>query len=341
MGTVNIDIYKQDRKYIDISFTSEEDIYKLLWMFDMLFEEAYQGNAEALCIVNDFYNMMDKENKSLLEYVKIQTGKSPLTVNDYDRELAEVIAERLNITKEECEKQIYKGVLDLKNKNYDLWVEWINNIYKNIRVDYMDKKENDINYNVDEEKLKQLDYIKKYCVPKYLFKGEEYPKDLQDLIDIQKENFKRLNDLKEKLKTDKQNKQLKEEIRKRINYDIELRKDILILKRHYQIPIEKTNWKGSATNVSFEEFQIQNMSDFEREKQDTLRNQYDDIEDKWQVEKIKEIAKEKLTIRQYVIFNLYFVNELNQVQISDILDCTKQSISSELQQIIKKIKKNL
>lgn len=340
MGAVHIDIHKQDRKYFETSFSSEEDIYKLLWMIDIVYEEAYQGNHEALCIINDLKNLIDIDNDALIEYIKIQNGKKPLSVKDFGKEIPEVVAERLGITKEDCERQIHKGVLDIINKNYELWSNWIKNKYKNTCIEYS-KNKIKIKHHIEDEILKQMDYERKYCIKKNIFEGEEYPEDLQELINIQKQNYNKLTKLKEKLQKDKKKIELKEEIRKRISYNIQLTKDVGILKRHYNILVDKTNWKGVTTHVSFEEFQLHNMDDFEKEKQNIVKHQREKFEDEWQVEKIKETAKKVLTIKQYAIFNLYFINGLTQEKIAQIVNDTQGNISRDINNIIKKLKKYL
>ena len=40
MGSVKIDIYKDDKKYYDTSYSSEEDIYDILWLLDIILQDA-------------------------------------------------------------------------------------------------------------------------------------------------------------------------------------------------------------------------------------------------------------------------------------------------------------
>ncbi len=110
-------------------FTSFEDVYDGLWMLDALIDGYENMNVEAIVTKVDFYNLLETvESPVLNEYVSIQTGKNPMTVDDYSLEITEVIANRLNISLEECEDRLTKAIeLLLAQKHREWFVNYLNN----------------------------------------------------------------------------------------------------------------------------------------------------------------------------------------------------------------------
>lgn len=345
IGSVKIDIHAGDKKYYNISYSSKEDICKIFKIIDIIYEDAYKGNKEALVIINDIQNLIDEDDFVLREYINIQIGKKPLTVKDCNVKIIDVVAERLGLGYEKCEEEFYKSISKIQNKNMELWRKWIENNKNNMffvnKTIKNDKKEQKISI-IDENKLKELDYIKKYLVPKYIFESNSYPKNLQELIKFDKYNLKVLKDLSEKYKNDKKNSKLKDEIRKRTNYDIELSKDIVILKKHYNVKIKNTNKKGKNKNIPIQFIKDSELTSRIKElENDVLIDKLRLIENAISIAKIDSFTELKLTKKQKEIFDMYYKDGYTQQQIADRIKVTRPYITKALKNIINKIKNNV
>jgi len=349
MGSVKIDIYKDDKKYYDTSYSSEEDIYDILWLLDIILQDAQKGNKEALITLKDLNNLLTIYYPVLSEYCNIQMGFKPMKLEDQQKEIIEVVSSRLNMTKEECEREILIAVLHIKKTNMNNWYNCINKNYKNYIVAASKKNFVDalislprrtlVSYEgskITSESLWQVDYCKKYVVAKHIYKGDIYPEDLQELIELQSKNeilVKTLSKNKDK------NKQEKLELSKRIKLRKTLQEDINILKDHYRIP--RNHYYTESQDVSHKELMYYKKKLPPREEY--VEREYDNTEvlDEWQVEKVKDIANKILTKRQMVIFSLYYEARLTQLEIANIVNDTQGHIARDLKQIIKKIQNNI
>lgn len=59
------------------------------------------------------------------------------------------------------------------------------------------------------------------------------------------------------------------------------------------------------------------------------------------IKEIKNIAKNILTNRQYIIFEFYYFNELTQQEIADLMGDSRSAIKMELPRIIEKIRRKI
>jgi hypothetical protein len=316
MGTVKIDIYKKDRHFKDLSYSSPEDIYDILFSLDTIFEEYQNGNKEACCIYCDIINLSKQiNNPALNEYINIQTGVSPLTIEDYDKTLVEVISERLNLTLSDCEDELYSSIMKMSQLNNELWEEVI-------LIHYLNKKVNSTTTytlpptNITNESYWNLDYEKKYIFSKHSHVSNGQPEDIRGLLEIIEKNNQKIEQT-----TDKK------ERKKRIKYKIELLKDLSILKKHHDIPINQKNNQGTFYEIPYNDEDIMDYQD--------------DVSDLWKYDKITAIANKVLTPKQLIIFNLYFLCNLKQTEIAEIVNETQGHISRDLNIAIDKIKKNI
>lgn len=328
MGAVQIDIYKQDRNYQNTSLSSEEDVLNTLFIIDAIREDAHNGNHEALVVLLDFENLFLK-NEVCNEYYKIVTGYRGYSLNDYGKDILDLISERLNLTKEECKEILHKSITNIVNDNLELWSNWANIYFKGkCKVkNYSSFPES----RIDNSKYYFSDYYSKHIYSNKQYEEYNYPNDLQELLNAQKSNKQKIVELDKLKKSKSISKEKAEELRKRNSFDISLSKDIIILKKHYDIEIKNNNNKGSTGVVSLLDNDI-----------DIIEYNYaDSILDELQIEKIKEIAKAILTDKQLVIFNLYYMSGMNQKQIAELIGETKGNISRDLKISLDKIRNNL
>lgn len=330
MISIKADIYKKDRDFYDYSLSSVEDVYKTLWFLDIIYQEKENGNTEAMAIYNDLAELFN-QNKVCDTYLKIQTGKIPLSHNDYGKEIIEIVAKKLKMGRYECEKILNESIKKVVEMNFEKWEKCVNQRFKGevIASSYSCEK--------DDEKLKQLDYNIKYK-NSTSYVESEYPDDLKTLIDIQKSIKDKIKNLKNKKRLNKKD---KEQLRKLTTYHIDVCKDISILKEHYKIPIANTNKKGSLEFTSYDEnfgFLYEDDEDYTVQ---ALELKNDKLENEYSIWRIKQIAKEVLTKKQLVIFNLYYIAGMTQQEIGDLLGMTKQAVNDFTKKIITKIKNNI
>ena len=173
-------------------------------------------------------------------------------------------------------------------------------------------------------------------VAKHIYKGDTYPEDLQELIELLNSNKIKLDKLKAiKLRTGSE----KSEMNKRIKLDISIRDDINILKDHYKIPRNHNYTEGQ--DVSNNELMYYKRKPIEFEE--LVEKEYDNSEalNEWQVEKIKNIASKILTKRQLVVFSLYYESRLTQQEIASIINDDQRNVADAIKRIIKKIKEKI
>lgn len=351
MGAVTVDLLKDELQYKDISFSSFEDVYDVLLKLDLIHNDFKDGNLYAGFIYNDLVNLIKKINNS--QYIKlyhdIQLGIIPMIVFDHDKTIEEFAAEKLNISSYEYIEKLNENIQDIVNLNCILWLESINKTYKNklIKNESDDKK---ILTHINDEKLKELDFIRKYVYSNERYQLDELPKDIQELYDFRDYIIKKIDefkDMKEKYyeKDDVLFEYYKSRLSQYETIKIGVNKDISILKKHYSIPKGNQNNKGKKEFISYysDDGSIPNKVLIKHEYQNyhNKLSQHEKLESEVYVSKIKEIAKKILTNRQYIIFELYYLNGFTQQETADIMGIPRPNVTSELKIIINKIKKNM
>lgn len=316
MGAVQIDIYAQDRKYHDISYSSFEDIRDIFYRLSEIAVDASDGNKEALCILHDINNYI-QDNDVLIEYYNIQTGENPLTVDDYDLDIFDIISNRLNLKYDLVKKYFNDGIHELVNKNHDKWVDRINIRYKNHL--FVKEDSQPLQSKISEQSYKDLDYQKKYC--SHINKKNEGSHD--ELINLIKIFSNNKNKIEELQSIQNKTKEQMREYSKRITYSKQLSEDIRILKDHYNIDYKIPEINDNHYTLRDNEYPINNC------------------DSDWITEKITSIAEECLSEKQYLIFNLYFLCGLSQNEIANIVKTSRQNITRFIKDIVKNLQDNL
>jgi len=327
LGSVKFDLKSKEQVFANMVFTSFEDVYDGLWMLDALIDGYENMNVEAIVTKVDFYNLLETvESPVLNEYVSIQTGKNPMTVDDYSLEITEVIANRLNISLEECEDRLTKAIeLLLAQKHREWFVNYLNN-YKGKYIKSTKKKRSQLH---DLNNWQEIDYKKKYMWKNNISPDSKYSSELNQLLDYRKDN---LDEIKKLENRSALNQNQVEKLKFLKKNQVSIDKDVSELKKWIGIPLCRNNNKGKKEIHSFNE----NIDS------DQEINTYDNnILDSLNYHKIQRIADKVLTDKQKVIFYLHFENQLQQEEIADIVDDTQGHVSRDIKKIIEKIKKNL
>ena len=165
--------------------------------------------------------------------------------------------------------------------------------------------------------------------------NEDYPQELLDLELMYESNNKKLNELKE---IEDRNKEEQREYNRRIKMNKQINEDIKYIKDLYGIEYleyEKISVYNDTNALSYSEA-MDSLSSI------TLGETDFDLEvDEIKLTKIKEIANEILTDKQYVFFDLYFFQGLKQKEISNLTGDNQSTVSRNINSIIAKIKQSL
>ena len=327
MGASGFIAETKEKIFRNLSFSSVEDVYDVLWLLDAIIDGYEDFNVEALATKIDFVNLTNEINSNVLnEYILIQIGEKPLKTEDYGKEILEVVAERLNLSLIECEQELAKSIELLVSQNYRLWYRWYLQNYKDKMVCQNNIHPSPFN---DLEGWKDIDYRQKYLWKKNIQPSDEFPNEFNELLEYRNKNLNEIKWYQSRTNlTEKQQEKLKFLKKNQIEID----KDISKIKRSLSLPINKNNQCGKKEIVSF----------------DDARDQYDSFDtydlktyDGLTYSKIINIADKVLTNKQKVIFYLYFENQLTQTEIANIVNDDQGNISRVLQKSIEKIRKEL
>lgn len=327
MGSSGFIAETKEKTFKNLSFSSVEDVYDVLWLLDAIIDGCGDFNVEALVTKIDFVNLANEINSDVLnEYILIQTGEKPLKAGDYGKTILEVVAERLNLSLKECEQELAKSIELLVSQNYRLWYRWYLQNYKNEMV--CQNKTHPSPYN-DLKGWKDIDYRRKYLWKKNIQPSDEFPDEFNELLEYRNKNLSEMRWYQSRTNlTEKQQEKLKFLKRNQVEID----KDISKVKRSLNLSINKNNQYGKKEIVSF----------------DDSRDQYDSFDtydsktyDGLTYSKIVDIADKILTNKQRVIFYLYFENQLTQTEIANIINDNQGNVSRVLQKSIEKIRKEL
>lgn len=296
-------------------------------MFDAIMDSYWDFNTEALATKVDLLNLADEVKSSVLnEYILIQSGKKPMTNEDYNKEITEVIAERLDITLEECESELIKAIELVMSQNYRQWFRYYLNYYKG---EFVNSDETNSPPFDDLDGWEDIDFRKKHLWKRNIKQDEIFPDELNELLEYREDNLSKLQWYQSRGRlTEKQHKKLKFLKRNQIEID----KDISEAKRSFNIPINNNNQHGRSERVSFDDSidQAEPLNTYDEKTLDSMA-----------YHKVIKIADKVLTDKQRVIFYLYFESNLSQSEISQIIDDNQGNISRALHASIEKIKKEL
>lgn len=161
--------------------------------------------------------------------------------------------------------------------------------------------------------------------------------DLKDLISYENEVKKEIDLLASKGKSDSKR------YRYLVKTRIQLIRDINIIRRSYGEVLGKQNSHGrtSFTYYDHENNEYKYILEAHETQLDNLeQDQLDEYIKEEKIKSVKKVAKNILTNRQYIIFELYYFNDLTQQEIADLMGIPRPNVTRELGVIIKKIREN-
>jgi len=314
-------------KYDELRLTDEESAYEMLWILDRIFTDAESGEEDAILLYNDIINVFNKvSNRVLNEYVSIQTGKSPMCLEDHGKSIVEVIGERLSLNAEDINREINESIKQAIELYNDAWLRCLKNKYGNTITVTPNKKKETYESRIPDESYYEIDYKIKYL------RNKKYEKknitEIEDLLQVKENNNKRLEELRKiKTKTKEEKKELNSRIKmsKQINDDLE----------EYGHYVERIRSNKIHIIGGYNE----ELGNAQQEIHDIeLETGLDNIIDEFNIEKIKIIANEILTPKQVIIFNLYYFGNLRQVEIAEILGEDKRVISKNIIRLTDKVR---
>lgn len=313
MGVCKFDIYKKDRYYQNTSYSSVEDLKNIFYMLPEIYADYESGNKEALIIINDIANFV-KDKKITKEYYNIQIGHSPITHEEAGKDMFEIISDRFKVDTHYIKSLYSLELSSIVSENSQKWLSCVKKRNKPTNT------HNHIVENtsrISDKSYWDLDFSKKYVFSKHVY-HKEYPKDLQDLINLYTSNKEKIKEIQN---TKNKDVNTKKELNKRISFSKQLHEDIKLLKSYYSIPY---NTSAVQDDIVFD----LKDNDFAEEL----------IHDDWMVDKINDIALEALNDRQYIIYQLYFCCHLSNNEIAKLIGTSKQNVSSLIKIVTKKIK---
>ena len=154
-----------------------------------------------------------------------------------------------------------------------------------------------------------------------------------------KELKKKVN--KYKKKDNKRYEKYKNELKKYNTINIQVRKDINIIREYYGETLGNQNNQPKREFVSYNGNINEIFEAHENQLQELKNQSYKEIYNKMYVGKIKEIAEKVLTNRQYLIFEMYYFNGVTQQEIADVLGIFQPNVKRDIDKINKIIKENI
>jgi RNA polymerase sigma factor (sigma-70 family) len=344
MGTVKIDLNKDIVTHQDLSLNSIEDIYDFIYRLDIVYNEYKDGSQEALILYNEFRDLIKniKDNTYIAHYHDAILGLRPLSKDDWDKDINEVCASRIGVTVEEFKEGLHKNICDIHKLKQERWLSQ----FKNKLIELNCSKKHDQLKHFNEKRLLEIDFIKKYVNPRLVYRKEKKPNSLEELYVFQKYIEEKIKELKKKVnkykkKDNKRYEKYKNELKKYNTINIQVRKDINIIREYYGETLGNQNKQPKREFVSYNGNIDEIFEAHENQLQELKNQSYKEIYNEMYVGKIKEIAKKVLTNRQYLIFEMYYFNGMTQQEIADIMGIPRQNVTREIDFILKKIKENI
>lgn len=343
MSKMNIDIYYRDKKYQNKTLDTVEGIYEILWMYDYIINDAEKGNIEAILLLDEIDQLIrdikDEEYAIILrKYIAIKIegifvtkedakGTSNAGSGEFGDEINS-LSQILGITYGCCEKKFEEALCELarlSKENNIICGERVANKNCSIEKNDQSKLNKNINSNIKNCDNKKDTISELSCGPK----------DLSFLISLQDKNKERIKNLT--LIKDKTHKE-SEELNKRIKLNKELQEDINLLKDHYNI---YHNMRKNFECRTIEKIDFTEAYELERSLESYEEEENNKIQKQWQVAWINKVAKEVLTDKQLLIFNLYYFNDLTQQEVAEVISASREYVKNEIIKIKKKIIKRL
>lgn len=313
------------------SFSSEEDINELLNTLDIISEGIKDGNEDMLLTMIMFDELVETIKKPIyiVTMKNIIIGNTPMQVSDHGKSVEQVSSEKIGISLEEFNKGLKKNIKDIIKNNRSNWEKYINERYKNIYFNYTDDISNEWVGDILNPQDGIILTYKRDSVMKELSKEDE--ETLNGLISYQKELEELINsgDLSDR------------EVSRLTTMNISIRKDIYDIRKTNGEVFYDNRYRGKRQMVSYEREIRNNLAIHNQQNEERLDDQNEDIVKQENIKKIKNIAKEKLTTRQYIIFQLYYLNGMTQQEVANIIGLKQPYIVEASRAIIKRISKNM
>ena len=356
INEIMIDTILDDSSYDNVSFSNKHDILDMLESYDIIFNQALDGNENALCVIEDFTDLLFGKNgqancKMVIKYIKVKTGV--VSIDTKGKECKNII-EELAVDEGKWVRTINKIIDEeidiIIERNKANWKRVIQNKYGTTDFsDYECSIKSESLFSCDNDKeLWDLDYKIKYGHEKVCKKikgdkienghesDEDYPQELKDLEFMYELNEKRLVELRA-IKERGQEEQ--KELNKLIKLNKDFLSDIKDIKDYYGIVYEEykrtDNFTDHRGTLSFED------SMYSTEVKKLGSSDFNLESDSIKIDKIMDVAEAVLTDRQFVLFELYFRQGLKQKEISRLTGVKQGHISRDLNISINKIKNNL
>lgn len=318
----------------EYSFSSIEDVLDFLNKLSFIYEKKEKDEG-LLHFYIDFSRLVSKvsNNKFILLYHDVKVGKYNEKHTKTKNNTEEICANILKINKNEFNEGLLSNVEGIVRENKQEWLEYINKKYKNkiIVPEPTNKKEQVDTIGCDTNS-------KKIVKNKIELTQEQLQQKEEDLSGL----YEYLDNIENRLDSlSKSNKKGTSEYKKLTNIKIQVQKDINIIRKSYGEVLGKQNNMGRISFVSYD-----NESPNYQYIVSTHENYLNDLEEgklyelkkEEKIKEIKNIAKNILTNRQYIIFEFYYFNGLTQQEIADIMGIPRPNVTREIGTITNKIK---
>lgn len=326
----------------NFSLSSVEDVYDFLNKLSFIYEGKHK-NDEMFSVYCKFINLIRdiNDNKYINVYHDIQVGK--INVRGKKGNILEVCSKLLGVNEEIFKKKLEQNVSDLVNANLIEWRNYINNKYKNVYFYEEFKKVERLKETLKDTNEKKIvncgvTPLKADITKKNVCNDVKKEEDLKDLVEYEQQLEEKINKLTQEGKSETR------ECRKLVGIRIDVRKDINIIRRSYGEVLGRQNSRGRTTFTSYdhENKEIRYIIEaHEKYLNDISLGQLEEFEKEEKIKKIRKVAEEVLTNRQFIIFELYYFNELTQQEIADLTGILQPNVNRDIKNSIEKIKEKI
>lgn len=327
---------------LEYSLSTKEDVLDFLDDLEYVYMSLYghnnssEMNLHYLSVYESFVFLLSnlKDNQCLKTIHDLSIGNIKNT--DTNKTIKEIASERLGLDENDFNIKLESEINELVELRKQEWLNFIRNKYGKTSLKESFKKKNSQNIKI--QKITPVNKLDNYTSPKPKVNKptpeqlKEKERDLRPLYEFERlidRKMRRLENLGEK--ESKVYKTL-------LKVKIQVRKDINYVRRYYGEVIGNQNRRGRTKPLPLHEVKITNKEMLETNRADT-----DYISDsvKIQVRLIDQVAKEVLTHRQYIMFKLYYFDELTHQKIAELMQIPRQNVSRDLGTSLEKIRKIL
>lgn len=321
---------------IRFSLSSEEDVYDFLSKLSYIYE-GKEKDVEMFSIYCEFADLIEiiPSNEYIKLYHDMQVGKIK---SNKDGTIIEQCSQLLKVSTEEFKSLLHANVLGVKNARYEKWLDYINSRYKNVLFSKKlgsESKQASILHSEIKPPALQKRLEKTLLTDK---QQEQKERDLSDLVEYADRLEEEIN------KMNRAGASGSQESKKLAGIRIQVLKDINIIRKSYGEVLGSQNSHGRRSFISYEgdsNFCEEIIDCHEKQKNYGQQDQINEIDKEEKLNSIKNIAKNILTNRQYLIFEFYYFGNLTQQEIADMMGFSQQMVNKDLKNIVKKIKEKI